>query len=263
MEDNITINNLIETGNAIRDGITYVPPKSEIRTFKLYQISDEKAFADWKALVNMYLAHHGEAGSAQEVRGLFEKFEKKHNSPQVFDEIMGILKALKTIYNNDAGQQNANITSVSGGKNRKVFIVHGHNEEYIQKVARFLEKLECEPIILKEQANSGRTIIEKFEDLSNAAYGVVLYTACDKGSVNNDNSELKPRARQNVIFEHGYLFAKLGRERVCALVEEGVEIPSDLAGVLYVHIDDADAWKFKLAKEMRSVGIDIDMNKIL
>lgn len=235
--------------------------KSEIRTFKVYKLSDEQAFADWKGLVNMYLAHHGEAGSWSDVRALFDKFEKKHYKPQVLEEILGILKALAPIYIKEDSDLfrpiNINVNS------RKVFIVHGHNEEYIQKVARFLEKLECEPIILKEQPNSGKTIIEKFEDLSNAAFGVVLYTACDKGSVNIDNSELQPRARQNVIFEHGYLFAKLGRERVCALVEHGVEIPSDLAGVLYVPIDNADAWKFQLAKEMKSVGIDIDMNNII
>ncbi len=261
MEGTITLKDLISTGEEIREGITYVPSQYTIRAFQVYKLSDDRLFAEWKGKVSMYLARYGEASVSQDVRALFEKFEKKHYLPQVFDEILGILKAMMPTYVKEDSQSLS--YEMNHENSRKIFIVHGHNEEYIEKVARFLEKLECEPIILKEQPNSGKTIIEKFEDLSNAAFGVVLYTACDKGSVNNDNSELRPRARQNVIFEHGYLFAKLGRERVCALVEDGVEIPSDLAGVLYVPIDNADAWKFQLAKEMKSVGIDIDMNNII
>jgi len=43
--------------------------------------------------------------------------------------------------------------------------------------------------------------------------------------------ELRPRARQNVIFELGFSIANAGRERVCVLYEEGVELPSDFHGV--------------------------------
>ena len=188
-----------------------------------------------------------------------ETFEKYCYRPQIIQEIIGILNALNKIV--DSVEVNNSPIKNSTGTT-KVFIVHGHNEEYIEKVARFLEKLECEPIILKEQPNSGKTIIEKFEELSDTDFGVVIYTNCDRGSVNEDNATLKPRARQNVIFEHGYLYARLGRNRVCALVQDGVEIPSDLSGVLYVRIDKNDSWKFQLAKEMKNAGISIDMNKI-
>lgn len=70
---------------------------------------------------------------------------------------------------------------------------------------------------------------------------------------------MKPRARQNVIFEHGYLIAKLGRERVVLLVSEGVELPSDINGI--VHVKNTE-WKLAIAKEMKSVGYEIDLNKI-
>lgn len=260
MEDGVTLENLISTGLTIREGVSFVKPGPNVwRFYSVYKLADNKVYSDWKALVMMYLQYHN-IDSYDQVKDLFLKFDENNYNPVYLDDILGVLKALLAFANSSPIEiVDNNVIS----KSRKVFIVHGHNEEYIQKVARFLEKLDCEPIILKEQPNLGNTIIEKFEDLSNAAFGVVLYTACDKGSVNNDNSELRPRARQNVIFEHGYLFAKLGRERVCALVEDGVEIPSDLAGVLYVPIDNADAWKFQLAKEMKSVGIDIDMNNII
>ena len=75
-------------------------------------------------------------------------------------------------------------------------------------------------------------------------------------------SRVNPRARQNVIFEHGYFIGKLGRNRVVALHQGNVELPSDLEGVLYISFDTGDGWQLNLAKEMKHVGIDIDLNKI-
>lgn len=143
----------------------------------------------------------------------------------------------------------------------KVFIVHGHNDEVKEKAARFVEKMGLTAIILHEQPSSGRTIIEKVEILSDVGFAIVLYTPCDKGRANGD-ADLKGRARQNVVFEHGYLIGKLGRERVCALVKGEIETPGDISGVVYVEMDSAGAWKYKLIDEMNSVGYGLDKNKI-
>lgn len=260
MENNISLHTLIEQGILIRKGISYVPPKGTIRGFKVYELADNQAYADWKALVNLYMQQNQIAANAQEVKDLFEEFERYRFRPETFEQILGILKAIVTLNYST----NSDVTDNAFDKSsRKVFVVHGHNEEYIEKVARLLEKLDCEPIILKEQPNSGKTIIEKFKDSAKVAFAVVLYTACDRGGINDENAELRPRARQNVVFEHGYLFSQLGQERVCALVEKGVEIPSDQSGILYVPIDGSYAWKFQLAREMKSVGIDVDLNKII
>jgi len=108
---------------------------------------------------------------------------------------------------------------------RKVFIVHGRDNEAKQEVSRFIEKLGLETIILHEQANAGMTIIEKIETYSNDAdFALVLYTACDKGRGSHETKfPARDRARQNVVFEHGYLMAKLGRENVCSLVKGVIE----------------------------------------
>ena len=145
----------------------------------------------------------------------------------------------------------------------KVFIVHGQDETVKLDVARFIEKLGFEAIILHEQVSSGKTIIEKFEEFSNVGFGVVLYTPCDIGSRKDDDKNLQPRARQNVVFEHGYLIAKLGRRNVCALVKGKTEIPNDISGVVYVPFDEHKAWKIALAKELRNSGYDVDMNLII
>lgn len=146
--------------------------------------------------------------------------------------------------------------------NHKVFIVHGRNMLLRTQVESVLRALGLEPIILQEQANIGKTIIEKIEECTDVGFGIVLYTPCDEGHLKSEEGKLKPRARQNVVLEHGYLMAKLGRERVCCLVSDDVEFPSDIQGVGYIPANDIDQWKYKIAKELKAAGFDIDMNKL-
>lgn len=146
--------------------------------------------------------------------------------------------------------------------NNKIFIVHGHDNGALQSVARYLEKHKFEAIILHEQANSGRTIIEKIEANSDVGFAIVLLTPDDLGKANNEQ-ELSPRARQNVILELGYFIGKLGRDRVCALKSAELEIPSDYVGVVWTEMDKAEAWKFHLAKELKAAGYNVDMNRFL
>ena len=151
---------------------------------------------------------------------------------------------------------------ISGEKNlTQVFIVHGHDDEAKERTARFVEKLGFKAIILHEQASRGRTIIEKIEKHSNVGFAIVLYTPDDLGNVKPDaeKNELNARARQNVIFEHGYLIGKLGRENVVALVERSIELPSDISGMVYIANKD---WQVNIAKEMKGAGYEIDFNKL-
>ncbi len=146
----------------------------------------------------------------------------------------------------------------------KIFIVHGHDNAAKQDMARTLEKAGFEAIILHEQPDAGRTIIEKFENYADVGFAVILYTECDLGRDKEtpEGSE-KFRARQNVVFEHGFFLGKLGRDRVCAFVKGDVETPGDLGGVLYVPMDDAGAWKMKLAQNMNAAGLTVDMNRFI
>lgn len=148
-------------------------------------------------------------------------------------------------------------------ESKKVFVVHGHDNESKESVARFLERLKLVPVILHEQPNSGRTIIEKFETFSDVGFAVVLLTPDDVGGIANNSATLSPRARQNVILELGYFMGKLSRFRVCALFKHGVEIPSDYQGVLYIELDAAGAWKKKLAQELVEANVSIDLDGLL
>ncbi len=147
-----------------------------------------------------------------------------------------------------------------------IFIVHGHNEEMKLAVARTIEKLKLNPIILHEQPSKGKTIIEKFTDNSEVSFAVVLLSADDISYNKNEKPETaKYRARQNVIFELGYFIGKLGRDRVLALheLENDFEIPSDYSGVLFVPFDKTGKWQFDLVKELKALGISVDANDIL
>lgn len=146
---------------------------------------------------------------------------------------------------------------------KRVFIVHGHDSAAKESVARFISKLGLEPVVLHEQPNAGRTIIEKFEAHSDVAFAVVLLTPDDVGHPAGNSAAAKPRARQNVILELGFFTAALGRSKVCALYLGGVEIPSDFAGVLYHELDPGGAWKLMLARELKAGGLEVDMNRAL
>lgn len=153
-------------------------------------------------------------------------------------------------------------TSSEKGNKKDIFIVHGHNEELKEKVARTIEKLKLNPVILHEQSNEGQTVIEKFEKHSNVNFAVILLTYDDFGNVKSENNRNK-RARQNVILELGYFIAKIGRENVMPLYEKEVELPSDISGVLYTLIDETENWKFRLVKELKSAGFNVDANDII
>lgn len=144
--------------------------------------------------------------------------------------------------------------------NKKIFIVHGRDNEFKLEVTRFIEKLNLIPVILHEQDNGGDTLIEKIERCSQEInFAVILYTACDKGS-KKEEENYNFRARQNVVFEHGYFIAKYGRKNVAAILKENIEIPSDISGIVYINYDN---WRLDLAKELKTAGFEVDLNKAI
>ena len=141
---------------------------------------------------------------------------------------------------------------------KKVFIVHGHDNGLKQEVARLVEKQGLEAIILSEQANRGKTIIEKFEEHSDVGAAICLFTGDDHGKAKDATSE-NLRARQNVVFEAGYFMGKLGRENVVLIANPDIEIPSDLKGVVYTN---EKSWQIDVLKELKAIGYAIDLNKL-
>jgi predicted nucleotide-binding protein len=146
---------------------------------------------------------------------------------------------------------------------KEIFIVHGRDDAAKNEAARLIERAGLQAIILHEQPNAGRTIIQKFEDHGSAAgFAIIIMTPDDVGGL--DLNSLQPRARQNVIGEMFWFAGRLGRERVCALRKGAIELPTDFAGVGYIDMDDSGAWKKDVLRELDHAGYkNIDWQKAL
>ena len=229
------------------------------------KISGEQ-YSQWMAEINLFSQRHlKEHPLYQEIQRTY--FHRNANC--AYDDMMGYLRTLEIDLGSDDSfnvqQKNSKRDFMEDKitmEYSNIFIVHGHDDLAKEQIARVVEKAGFEAIILHEKASVGKTIIEKIEEYSDVAFAVVLYTPCDIG-YDRDTKEEHYRARQNVVFEHGYLMGKLGRKNVCALVKGEIETPGDISGVVYVPMDNAGAWKMDLAKEMKAAGLNIDFNKFL
>ena len=136
----------------------------------------------------------------------------------------------------------------SNESSNKIFIVHGHDEGLKESVARFVEKLGLEAVILHEKPDQNRSISQKLKDYSNVNFAIVLLSPDDEGK-KIDDIKLKSRPRQNVILELGYFYGKLNGSHLCVINKDVEDLPSNYDGILYTPYDKKEAWKFKLAKE--------------
>jgi predicted nucleotide-binding protein len=220
------------------------------------QFVDNQLFVKWRASCNFLVALIGE--DANYCKDIFNS--PSNNNFGAATSMQGTLESIREVISNNLVQLENQKKLVL--EKSEVFIVHGRDGLVKTETARFIEQLGLKAIILHEQSNSGsNTIIEKIEKHTNVGFAIVLYTPCDVGSLNGEC--LKPRARQNVVFEHGYLIGKLGRQNVCALVKEDIEIPNDISGIVYIPLDNHNAWHLAVAKELRSAGYAFDMNKVI
>jgi predicted nucleotide-binding protein len=144
-----------------------------------------------------------------------------------------------------------------------ILLIHGRDAGAKESVLKFVGQLGLRALTLQEQPNGGRSIVEKFGELSNTQFAIILFTP-DEIAVSRDKSkERQIRVSQHVMFEFGYVVAKLGHRRVCALYDEGVEIPSEVSGVVSIPMDFRGGWRLLVAKEFKQAGVEVDLNKAI
>ena len=226
-------------------------------------------FKEWEFRADRFLAKH--YGQESEERIGFTKvdFGEYHGQNDILSGIryksgLQEAKAIFKVYLDELEQEDFDraaerIKNVGGEivkinnwvekKYDKVFIVHGHDNALKQEVARIIEKQGLEAIILSEQANGGKTIIEKIEENSEVGAAICLFTGDDYGRAKDATSE-NLRARQNVVFEAGYFMGKLGRGNVILIASPDIEIPSDLQGVVYTN---KDMWQTDVLRELKAI----------
>jgi predicted nucleotide-binding protein len=237
--------------------------KGIIKDAKEIDWASEHSHWHWQSRADMFVRTvYGDAE--------FNKYNKliyKDHSAERTDTrtgyIIGYLEGLLTKTSAESSIVNEVSMPILKYDTQKVFIVHGHDTESKEMVARFVQKIGLKPIILHEQPNSGLTIIEKLESFSNVGFAVVLLTPDDIGGLSTAQNNLQARARQNVILELGYFIGKLSRNRICALYKQGVEIPSDYGSVVFIELDEKGAWRTKLAQEFVHAGMAIEIEALL
>lgn len=235
-------------------------------------------FKEWEFRADRFLAKHYGQESEERIRFSKVDFGEYHGQNDILAGIrcksgLQEAKAIFKVYLDELEQEDFDraaerIKAVGGEvgkinnwvekKYDKVFIVHGHDNTLKQEVARIIEKQGLEAVILSEQANGGKTIIEKIEENSDVGAAICLFTGDDYGRAKDATSE-NLRARQNVVFEAGYFMGKLGRGNVILIASPDIEIPSDLQGVVYTN---KDMWQTDVLRELKAIGYNVDFNKL-
>ncbi len=151
-------------------------------------------------------------------------------------------------------------------KNRKVFVVYGHDLNARTQLEAMLRRWDIEPLIIDQLVSSGQTIIEKLEENTDKVqYGIVLATPDDIGYPKGKEENKSYRVRQNVILELGMLLSKVGRSKVAILLSQAEEMekPSDIDGLIYIPFtNNVEEAKVSLAKELQRNGYEIDITKL-
>ena len=235
-------------------------------------------FKEWEFRADRFLAKHYGQESEERIRFSKVDFGEYHGQNDILAGIryksgLQEAKAIFKVYLDELEQDDFDraaerIKAVGGEvvkinnwvekKYDKVFIVHGHDEALNQEVARIVEKQGLEAIILSEQANQGKTIIEKIEENADVGAAICLFTGDDYGKAKGANSE-NLRARQNVVFEAGYFMGKLGRGNVIIVADKDLELPSDMQGVVYT---DSKNWKIEVLQGLDKIGYAVDFNRL-
>lgn len=211
------------------------------------------------------LAVSTEQGVAGVAKAIAEAvlIKEKGESQSVADRLESVVERLERLERTKPAPREGFRTEESQEEPDNVFVVHGRDDAARDAVCRFIEKIGARPVVLVEQPNRGRTVIEKFEDHADVKFAIVLMTPDDLGGLSGSPDSTSARARQNVILELGYFMGRLGRERFCILNKASVEIPSDILGVVWIDMDPAHGWRIALARELYQAGVRINLNKVL
>lgn len=189
-------------------------------------------------------------------------------NPTGFDSLMNHISILEemlpTLAEQKFNNENKNIDNGNQNedKRNKVFIVHGRDRTALLETEGILRRAGLEPVVLNRLANSGLTLIEKFERYSDVKYAIVLLTPDDIGALYEnaplESLDFKFRARQNVVFELGFFFGRLGRSNVCCLYKSTVELPTDIHGIAYLPYNESvEEVEFALLKELKEAKIKV------
>ena len=244
---NKTISSLIEEANRLIE--------SEI-------VVGTSEFSQWYSKCTYYLEKHYGKDSAEYRHFVGVQYQKRvynayeYDRRRTRDSLDGLRVAVTLLESMEDNEPTQEVLKDAPNILNKILIVYGHNDAVRQKVSRILEQQGIVPVALDEKYDVGPTIIEKFEKYSDCNAAICIFSSDDLGKAKEENG-LKPRARQNVVFETGFFSGKFGRNKTIILYDESVELPSDLNGIVYININ---GFEMNLLKSLNTMGFNIDFN---
>jgi hypothetical protein len=156
---------------------------------------------------------------------------------------------------------NQRVESMKKMNERKVLVIPGPDEDRKKAVVAFLKKLDLEPLMVEGPEGQVADLAEKFGMYSEAGFAVTFLTGDDMGFPKGKPEKPKLRPRQDVIFELGFLMGLLHPQSVCALYEEGLDLPFGCKRSGLIPYDSGEVWKLLLARSMKLANVDVDLNK--
>jgi predicted nucleotide-binding protein len=158
---------------------------------------------------------------------------------------------------------NERAKTMEGTGSRKVLVIQGEDGKKGMEVLSFLRKLELDPVIPAEQPGQRMRLMEEFEQNPGIVFAITLLTGDDVGYPRGKPEESWPRPKQDLIFELGFLVGRLRQSLVCALHEEGLDLPSEYSGKIFVPFDADGLWRLLIARAMKIAQVQVDLNKAM
>lgn len=146
--------------------------------------------------------------------------------------------------------------SAAAAERKGVLVLHGRTDASGSAVARFIERIGLQPIVLDESSDRVRFVMKMVDRSAGAVFAIVLLSPERLGDPSEGIAQPMSKTRLNVFFEFGLLVAHLGFHSVCGLYPEGMERPSSPAGVLLLPLDSEGAWQRTLEERVEQAGIE-------
>jgi len=141
----------------------------------------------------------------------------------------------------------------------KIFIAHGTDHGPRDDLADMLRTFGLKPVLFSKSPDHSRSVIEKFEQSAEECEFAIILLAPDDKQVLDRKGRVNSRARQNVIFEMGWFFGRLGRSKTLLIYNGAIELPSDIGGVLYKrYANSVLELEDDIAKALKAGGVRIE-----
>ncbi|MBD1422584.1 TIR domain-containing protein [Sphingobacterium chuzhouense] len=135
---------------------------------------------------------------------------------------------------------------------RKIFLGHGRSKLWARLQIFIKDDLNLETLTFEDESRTSESIVNILgEFLDNSSLAILVMTAED------ETSEGKTRARQNVIHEAGLFQGRLGFDKVIILKQEGVEEFTNIAGLQYIPFsgENIEQCFYELQRKFKKLGL--------